>query len=294
MKKENSSASLFYSYRYFVVKNAQTMLFDNEVSPIDELVKKCEKEKQISIEVEYRKDLFLYIHKYNEQTHLFKFCRDFPIKKYEYDAVKADIIESRESNFPFIYVIIDTQKQMILLENKTAIYSTIDACKNAFTTFVITYIQSLNYSFSMDEIINLSTFWETIENAKKIFELKLNLKSPNLFGSALTTNELLKKLKIDFNNDELDMNLKNSKGNLNITKQTIGDAIDYAGAGGGHWQLSFIRKGQTKKTKMNSKKSIKIIEVTDFEDEIQFEGSHEIIEKIMGLEDIIKEWGGAK
>lgn len=289
MANEKNTASLFYAYRYFVVKNEQMTLFVNNISPIIDLVKKCETEKQISIEVEQRQDLFLHIHKYNEHTHLFKFCRNFPIKKYDYDAVNADIIESRESNYPFVYVIIDTQKQMILLENKTAIYTTIDACKSAFKAFVITYIHSLNYSFSMDEITNLSTFWETIDNADKIFELKLNLKSPNLFGSALTTNELLKNLKTDFNNDELDMNLKNANGNLNFTKDTLGDAIDYAGAGGGHWQLSFIRKGQTKKTKVKSNKSVKTIEVTNFEDEIRLEGNHEIIEKILGLEDIIKE-----
>jgi hypothetical protein len=140
----------------------------------------------------------------------------------------------------------------------------------------------------MDEIINLSTFWDTIENADKIFELKLNLKSPNLFGFALTTSQLLQNVKNDFNNDELDMNLKNTSGNLKITKNTLGDAIDYAGGGGGHWQLSFIRKGRTKKTTVKSNKSVKTIEVTNFEDEIRLVGDHEIIEKIMGLEDIVK------
>lgn len=207
MKKESSSASLFYAYRYFVVKNEQMMLFESNVSPIIDLVSRCEKEKQIFIEVEQRQDLFLHIQKYNEQTHLFKFCRDFPITKYGYDAEKADIIKSRESNYPFVYVIINTKKQIILLENKTAIYTTIDACKSAFKSFVVTYIHNPIYSFSMDEITYLSTFWDTIEDADKIFELKLNLKSPNLFGSALTTNKLLQQLKTDFNNDELDMNI---------------------------------------------------------------------------------------
>ncbi len=289
MKKDNSSPSMFYAYRYFVVKDAQTTLFNDDNSPISQLIKKCETEKQITLEVENRRDLLLYIQKYNKHTYLFKFCRDFPITKYDYDAEREDIVESIESNYPFIYVIIDTNKQIILLEYKTSIYTRIDACKSAFKSFVITYIHNLNYSFSMDEIINLTTFWETVQDADKIFELKLNLKSPNLFGSALSTNELLKKLKIDFNNDELDMNLKNTNGKLNISKETVGDAIDYAGAGGGHWKLSLIRKGQIKKTTVNSSKSVKTIEVTNFEDELRLEGDHEIIEKIKSIEDIIKD-----
>ena len=289
MKSKNSSASLFYAYRYFVVKNSQMSLFQNEdLSPIIDMIKKCKKEKQISVEVEGREDLLLYAHNYNEHTYLFKFCRNFPITKYVHDEEKAEIVESREPNYPFVYVIIDTQKQIVLLENKTTIYPTINSCKNAFKAFVITFIHNLNYSFSMDEITNLSTFWETIKNADKIYELKLNLKSPNLFGSALTTNELLKTLKTDYNNDELDMSLKNADGNLSITQEKLGDAIDYAGGGGGHWQISLIRKGQTTKTKVYSNKSVRTVEVTDFEDEIRLFGNHEIIDKLLGLEDILK------
>jgi len=289
MKRNNSSASLFYSYRYFVVKNTQLSLFENDdLSPIIDMIEKCQKEKQISVEVEGREDLLLYAHNYNEHTHLFKFCRNFPITKYIHDEEKAEIVESREPNYPFVYVIIDTHKQIVLLENKTTIYPTIDSCKNAFKAFVIAFIHNLNYSYSMDEITNLSTFWETIKNADKIFELKLNLKSPNLFGSALATNALLKGIKEDFNNDELDMSLKNTDGNLSITQEKLGDAIDYAGGGGGHWQLLLIRKGHTTKTKVISNKSVKTIEVTNFEDEIRLFGNHEIIEKLMGLEDIIK------
>lgn len=288
MKKTSSSPSMFYAYRYFEVRNAQTTLIDDEKT-MHQLIKRCEAEKQVSLEVENRRDLLLFVHKYNDHTYLFKFCRDFPITKYNYDDEREDIVESIESNYPFIHVIINTIKQIILLEHKTSIYTRISDCKNAFKSFVAAYIHNLNYTFSMDEIINLATFWETVQDAKNIFELRLNLKSPNLFGSALSTSNLLKKLKTDFNNDELDMSFKNANGYLSLSKETVGDAIDYAGGGGGHWKMSLIRKGQTKKTTVNSSKSIKIIEVTDFEDELRLEGNHEIIDKIADIDDIIKD-----
>jgi len=257
----------------------------NKRNVIVEMVKKCETDRKILLEIDNRQHILLFVRKYSDNVYLFKFCRDFPITKYDFDELNSDVIESKESNFPYIFVLVDTEKQIICLESKTTVFQKIESCRNIFKGFVITYIHDLDYTFSMDEITFISTFWEIIASCDKIYELKLNLKSPNLFGGIYDTNQFLKNLKESFNNDETDVKLKSNSGNLKVTHEELEDPLKYAGGGGGHWELSVIKRGRTKKTTIKSNKSVKTIEIKNFEEEFKFFSDNEILEKINSIDD---------
>ncbi len=124
-----------------------------------------------------------------------------------------------------------------------------------------------------------------MEEAEKLYEIKLNLKSPNLFGNSFATNELLASVKKDFNNDELDLNLKNSNGNLKANRSELEDPIKYTGAGGGHWQLTIKRKGSLKKTIAKSSQNVKTVEITNFETDYKFISDSDIKKVIEQIED---------
>lgn len=275
----------FFAFRYFVVESSQISLLNDGVSPIIKMIEDCKRKRQISINVENRMDILTFEKEYDTNTFLFKFSRDFPITKYVNDDFKKDIIEITESNYPYIYVIIDVKKQIVLLERKTSIYPNATAVKNAFKAFVLTYNYSENYTFSMDEIIELSRFWNIISNSREIFELTLNLKSPNLFGGMLTTNDLLKKTKETYNNDEIEIKFKNSKGKLKINRE-IDDAIKYAGSGGGSWKITRKRDDNMKKETLSSKSAIKIVEITGIDNSEQLRFDNDIIKIIKQIDDI--------
>lgn len=69
-----------------------------------------------------------------------------PLSRFQFDEMNADVIESKESNFPFIFVIFDVKKQIILLQKKTTIYQKIENCKNAIIKFIELYIQDLFFA----------------------------------------------------------------------------------------------------------------------------------------------------
>lgn len=288
MKNTGEKGVLFYAYRYFVVHSGQISLFEKgKRNIIEELVNECQQKKKLIFEIDNRKHLLIHAKSYNAEIHLFKFCKDFPITKFKLDEKLSDIIESKESNFPYIFVLIDITQQIILLEKKTTVFQTIAACKNVFSLFVETYIHDPNYSFSMDEITDSRTFWANIEDAEQIFELKLNLKSPNLFGGIYETNDFLKKIKKSFNNEETDIKLKNKNGNLTVTHDAMDDPLKYAGSGGGNWRLVLKRKGRTKRTSVSSSKSVKTIEITDFEEEYRLIPGKEVMDKIRSIDDTL-------
>jgi len=130
---------VFYAYRYFLVHNGQlSFLSVNEkvaintgkVNYISEMVKKCEQNKKIDLEIEGKRYLLLLSRKVNDQTFIFKFCRDIPISRYKYDEKNAEVTLSKEQSYPFVFLIIDVKRQIILLENRTAVFQKIEICKN--------------------------------------------------------------------------------------------------------------------------------------------------------------------
>ncbi len=284
---DKSKGHLFYVYRYFIVHSGQLSLFNQQKgsqqgkNKIQFLVSECIEKNKIICDIADRKHILLFVKNISEDIALFKFSKDAPVTRYQLD--DSDIIESRESNFPYVFVIIDTKQQLICLEHKTNVFAKIEICKNSFSSFVDHFIHDLNYTFSMDEISDSGSFWDNVQNAERIYQLQLNLRSPNLFGGIYETNAFLKKIKELFNNDECAFNLKNSAGNLNITKEAMDDPLQYASSGGGSWKLTITKKGRKKKTTVSSKKSVKTLEINDFEERYSLFGKNNIIDKIHEL-----------
>ncbi len=285
MKDERST--LFYAYRYFIIHSGQQSLFKEKRELIKELVDRCILERKLEINIENRKHLLIHARTFSDNVQLFKFSKDIPVTKFMLDEKTSDIIESKESNYPFIFIFIDTSKQMILLEKKTSVYNTIKQSEHVFKTFVDSYYFDPNYTFTMDEITDNSSFWSNIERSEKIYELTLNLKSPNLFGGILETNSFLKKVKEKLNNEETDIKVKNSKGELTINHETLDDPLKYASSGGGHWELKLKRKGRSRKTVVKSECCVKTIEVTRFEEEYTMFPEHGILEKIKNIDELL-------
>ena len=115
----------------------------------------------------------------------------------------------------------------------------------------------------MDEISDIASFWDTVKEAERIYEMNLYLRSPNLFGGAFRTNELLEMLKKYTNNDEVDISLKNDSGSLNIDTE-MEDPLNYVVNGGGKWKITYGRKGKKRKKTVSSASKVKLVEIDNF------------------------------
>ena len=283
MKDDQSKNISFYCYRYFVVHSGQQDLFSDEESRkrvISNLISNCIKAKNISVDMNNSTYMLLHMKKIADGVNLFKFSRDSLITTYQFDEQRADIIEVKGANYPFIYVIIDSARQIVLLEYKSTVFQKVSQAKNAFQLFLVNYVHDINYTITLQEISNSMTFWDAVSEASKIFEITLSLKSPNFLGSKYTTNELLKEVKSAINNDETEIKFKNNQGNLNVNKEHLEDPLKYAGNGGGSWKIRYIRKGTATKRTLSSQSEVKTIEITDSEEEFSLFSEDTLIEEI--------------
>lgn len=286
---KGSKSSLFYAYRYFIVHTGQQSFLSYKSENrkmIHEMTEACIENKKIAVKIHERRHLLIYIRSYNNNIHLFKFCKDITITKYELNEQASDIVETKESNLPFIYLIIDLSKQRVLLEKKTTVFHDMVKTKNTFRQFVETYFHDINYTFSIDEISDTRTFWQNVSSADEIYELSLYLRSPNFFGGIFETNEFLKEVNKALNNEETDVKFKNTNGNLNISHESMDDPLKYASAGGGSWSLKIKRKNNKHKTTITSRQSVKTIEFENLEEEISIFSEDYIIEKINSIDEI--------
>lgn len=254
----------FLCYRYAVIPNGQSSIWKNyEFSKrhvIDELVAYCEKTAPYVADHYGGQNVLIHIREIGETAHLFKFCRRLKLKRFEIDVEGSDVVQKDEDTYPFVYLIVDTASQVILMERKTTVFKNDGGAQAAFTSLVKQFLSDDNYYFSMDLITTSMSFWETVEAADEVFSVTLKLKSPNFLGSGYATTELLEKMHRISNNDYVDVKLTNSSGELELPREEFDDAIDYVTAGGGSWSTT-TSSGGTRRVKHSSDEFAKIVEV---------------------------------
>lgn len=286
----------FYTFRYFLIPSLQItfeqMTIKDKKQLIKDIFNKLNKESKIEREINNRKYILYLRKKLSDDIYICKFGRE--VIRNMYDIGIEDIEEKKESDYPYIYFIVDTSKQIFFIEEKTSVFRELNYAKDKIRKFFEHDLRKKDFNMMIDEITESKSFWQYINNADKIFELKLNMKSPNAFQGILNANELLKKMRGFFNNTEMDMNLKNEDGKLNINEENSKDYIDYITHGGGKWEVVISNNKHKENIKSTDKKYIKNISIPENFEEILKSSSEEnkyekkeIQSKIIDFKDIL-------
>ncbi|WP_047984585.1 hypothetical protein [Ornithinibacillus californiensis] len=259
MKKD----MIFFAFRYFVVPHEdqitmQQLRIENKNKLVIDFFKKI-KEQKYTFSANNRKYIIYYSRKINKNIHLYKLARE-TLRTLHQDG-DTDVQTSEELDYPYIYFIVDYQKQIILFQKKTTVFKKVSTVKNRIEELINEKINSFDYGIFLEEITDENAFWKYINQSSEIYELKLKLNSPNLFGGYIDAEMLLKKLNALFNNTSTDIKFKNEKGRLKVVKNNIEGFIKYITGGGGEWELNSVYKG--KHQRISSKKNIKTIDLPD-------------------------------
>lgn len=248
----------FSCYRYFIIPFEQISFKQLETSNKNQLVKNIfltlEEEHKIEKTISKSPYILYFTHKYSDNLYLCKFARQS--YRTAYHDIGTDIELSKEENFPFIYLIVDTYRQIILIQNKSDASIKFTTFRNSLEKWFQSNIYDLGFEFKLDEMSDEYAFWDYVKSAEKIYELSLNLKSPNLFGGKTDAEEFLREVKSDFNTNETNLAFKNTKGALTIT-DVIKNFIKYITSGGGKWRLKADIPGKKRKSNYYSAKSIR-------------------------------------
>jgi len=234
----------FFAIRYFVVQSTATLF------PLEENIKP--------------KDLFIlpFIHrqetKYYNRTYTTRLVsatqQDKYIVGYLLKSTDTHLIqlnkdlfnESDLPNWEKLFFIIDTEKQMLLIEYNTLI-ATPENVKNVFHHLTRKAATSSGYEIKLDFLVDEFAFWNIIKESVGIFQIAFNLNAPNLFGGTKKANEWMKILKEKHNMTNVSVDFRNEKPELRYDEEELESYRDYADSGGGHWTLGVLQNGRKKK-----------------------------------------------
>ncbi len=290
VKNEHS----FGAYRYFIVPFEQISFFDiikeNRQKAVVNFFSTLETDKKRSWEIKGKKHLLVFNKKIPNNVIICKFSME--TKKTIFIEGESDIENINELDYPFIYVIIDTERQIILIELKTSVFSSLTSAKEKLKMCFEQEFALNGFEVLFEEITDASTFWTFVNSSSGVYEVAITLNSPNLFGGFNSTNDMLKDISQTYNNNQTTIKLCNKKAKLtNIAKtnKQLSDAVEYTSAGGGEWTLTVAAKDSSKKT-FKSRHNIKKVSVRRLDkNRDQKEIEIEVLNALNNVETILKE-----
>lgn len=261
MKSNNT----FAAFRFFIVPSEQISFFDTIAEKrqvaVNDFFNNLEREKKISYEINGRKHIFVFNRKIGPNIYICKFSRE--ISKTLYKEGESDIENIIEPDLPFIYLIIDIKRQILLIEIKTSVFQILGTAKKSIKKCFEKAFNIFGFEVLIEEITDEGTFWTFVDASLGVYEVTLKLNSPNLFGGHIDTNEILKEVNQQYNNTDATIKLANEKPKLkSINKENhlLANAIKYISGGAGEWGLTVHTKTSKKKT-YRSRHNIKKVNI---------------------------------
>lgn len=263
---ENTTNVKFLCYRYAVVPNGQMGIWqDVEFSKrhvMNELMAHCSEKGPFSSSYMGSENVLVYIRAIGSTAHLCKFCKKQKVRRHEIEMLgeSFDVVQHEYDSYPFIYVIVDLDAQVALVQRKSSVFKNPGGAKAALAALVKEFLADDNYYFSLEEITSNASFWDAVKAADLVYDLELKLESPNFLGAGYTTTGFLKRVQEVTNNDRLSIRLSNESGELELSRQEYEDAIDYVADGGGSWSLT-TASGDSRRVTHKSDEFVRVIDL---------------------------------
>ena len=240
----------YIATRYFLSKPDQIHTDDilNPQKPCDvfsEWINGIDKSNYLQSNIgdsEYR---MYFCEKYGKLRILFKFSKK-TLRKIN-DATDIDIESKLINDYPFSYILIDTKEQLVLIQKNSQLNSEPKTTMNLLAKVINKALEGQRVIFKLSPITETKTFWSVIDKHKgKLETIEFDLLSPNYLGAEYDTNELLREIKDECNNDSAKITLKSDTGNLALSKNSnfITNMIEYITNGGGRWFIKPVKQAR--------------------------------------------------
>jgi hypothetical protein len=252
--------SPFFAFRYLVSPiSEQTTIIQQLNKSKEELMNDIVRDLANKTKTEWTKGnkRFLFYGFQNKgPIYIVKFARETNENIYVEGDDDIEIKGIKEAKY--VFLIIDTQHQIVLIERNVSVFQQIDTSVNILIEFFRSHMREYDYVVNIYPLVSKKKFWSYVDTADEIYELSLELNAPNmpLFGNS-DTREILKQIKRETNNEVLDISVKNKEGRLKVAREAIGGYIDYVREVGGKYLLKFKRNGirETKTSETDTAKT---------------------------------------
>ncbi len=237
----------FYSYRMSLVK--VNTLFNTNSKTKEELfgdvLKNVISEKKVTFLGDGKK-YFIYFDKELEKgVFSYELAKEESIKIPIEGSVTVE--EDLITRTPFVYVIIDQNRQIILIQDKGTVFSDPNIARGKLEYFFTRALKDYFITTYLEPITDNKDFWKEVEQAESITELDITFVAPNMFRGRHKAEDLVREVYEDFNITEFDVKLKSKTGNLRLMKENLASFIKLVADGAGKFKLKTKRKGRKSK-----------------------------------------------
>lgn len=162
--------------------------------------------------------------------------------------VPGDIVMNHQEDWIGLTAIFDTETQHIVIE-KNWRFGTPEQIETALQAGLLKDISdSYNCKVFVKGRTKKHLFWNLVRESTDIYSLELKLISPNLLDANKRARKALEDLKKIFEQDEIDITLRNDGGKLAVPEEPVADYISYISEGEGSWKITSKKHGDRKKT----------------------------------------------
>lgn len=185
------------------------------------------------------------------------------------DDIKSDSIDDN----PYVFVIIDTSNQILLIQHDPDVFRQTKTAAKALCEAMNNFTHEYMYEIAVNPMLTREDFWNIVDNNDIVTSVEFELESPNLFEGIIEVSELLKKLRQLYNNTKTKIKLYNRNKSLTLKKDNkeLESTIDYASAGGGKWIMTYINQLGKKKAASSDANIQKIVVEEDVEELFRLE-----------------------
>ena len=179
-----------------------------------------------------------------------------------------------EDNYPPVVWFWDREEQVILVENKPAVFSSATVAAKTFSSVSnnIVLAESGLRAHIHPKLIE-SAFWETFESFKYVNEVRFNLAAPNMFGSTKKEiGDFLHEVVDETNASEFSPVFKNQDGNLNLKPSSwLNAMVDWVREGAGNWSIKGRNSHKDRYKSISSKQRAKLLVIDGNITELELE-----------------------
>jgi hypothetical protein len=163
------------------------------------------------------------------------------------EKIPGDILERKEDDWIPLYTVFDIVGQYIFVKKDWRFGRPEQIAMAIQTGLRSIVLADYNHRVFVEGKTKKEAFWNIVNNHNKVYKIDLRLVSPNILNTNLKARDALKALKELFEQDEIDLSLKNDSGSLKVPEDPLTDYVEYISEGEGGWAITTEGKHGGKK-----------------------------------------------
>jgi len=249
----------FWILRYSLIKEAQEVFFP-------EALPKIKGECVISAlmtdrEFKYQGVTYSFVgfkafsptHGYQFPSNRFYIGKFAKLKKQQIgEKIPGDIVDVEHNNWISILLIFDVVTQHIFALKDWKFGQPEQICRALQQGLGEVTLSKYNYKIFIEGKTQKEVFWNIVHEKKKVYKLEFKLISPNILDTNQKARDALKALKEIFEQEEIDITLKNDSGDLKVPDEPVSSYLEYITEGEGAWKITTEGDRGGKKTHSSS------------------------------------------